>query len=160
MKVRDVMTSQPATCAPTDHLSAAALHMWSNDCGMLPVVEAGRTVGVITDRDIAMAVAMKGRKPRAVTVGEVATGQLWACSPDDEVSKALDVMREHRVRRLPVIEDGMLAGVLALNDVALEARAKAGSTRRPTYGQLTKALQGICSHRALPAGPQSSSEVA
>lgn len=150
MKVCNLMTSEPATCSPSDHLASAAMKMWTNDCGILPVVEDSRTLGVVTDRDIAMALAMKESQATAVTVADVITGDLFSCAPEDEVADALTIMRDHRVRRLPVLDGGRLIGILSLNDIALEARASAGKERRPTYEDLAATLQAVCGHRAYP----------
>src|SRR5690349_7646179 len=136
MKVKDLMTANPVTCSPGDNLASVALQMWDWDCGVLPVVDDGQIRGVITDRDISMALLFKGKPASAVTVAEVVNGYVYSCSPDDEVADALRIMREHKVRRLPVVEDGRLQGLLSLNDVVLEARAESGHEHRPTYRQV------------------------
>lgn len=150
MKIETLMTSDPTTCAPGDHLATAAHKMWEDDCGILPVVEDGTVLGVITDRDIAMALAMKGATATEVRVGDVITGRIFGCAPDDEVAQALEVMAEHRVRRLPVLDGTRLVGLLSLNDLVLEAASKPGQQKKPTYAKIVKALQEICAHRKLP----------
>ena len=152
MKVEQLMTADPATCSPTDHLGAAAVRMWDHDCGILPILDADRLVGVLTDRDICMALAMRGSLATDVPVEAVATGNLVACSPKDEVAEALALMGEHQVRRLPVTSGGRLVGLLSLNDVALAARSSAGKEVRPTYSQVIQALKAISTHRQLLAG--------
>jgi CBS domain-containing protein len=148
-RVRDVMTPDPLTCSPGDHLGAAAWRMWQGDCGILPVVYAGSVVGVITDRDIAVTLALRGRRPEEIRVGEVmqAPDSVVTCGPDDPVSRALDLMRERQVRRLPVVENGALTGIVSLNDLALAAGASANGNGRPTFREIAQTLRAVCAHR-------------
>jgi CBS domain-containing protein len=150
MLVRDIMTSRPATCGPDEAVGTALARMWEEDCGILPVVEEGRVTGVITDRDIAMALLFKGRRPEQLRVGEAVRDVVFSCGPDDDVATALATMGEHRVRRLPVLEEGRLCGVLSMNDIVLEARSTRGAQVRPTYGQVIKTLQLVCRHAEMP----------
>jgi CBS domain-containing protein len=147
MKVRDFMTANPVTCSPDDSLAIAAMHMWNSDCGLLPVVEAGQIRGVITERDICMGLLLKGEPLSAVTVAQVLSGNVITCSPDDNVADALEIMGDRGVRRLLVVEDGQLKGLLSIDDVVTSARAEMGRELRPTYRQVVAAMQGICSHR-------------
>jgi CBS domain-containing protein len=150
MKVKELMSTNPVTCSPSDNLSTAAMKMWDGDCGVLPVVDNGRVRGVITDRDIAMALTFKGAKPSAIDVAEVIGGhEVYSCSPDEEVVEALKTMRDCQVRRLPVVEDGRLRGLLSMNDVALAAHEMCGKEDWPTYSEVLNALQSICAHRPL-----------
>lgn len=151
MKVSEIMTPNPVTCSSSDNLNTAAMRMWDRDCGILPVVDDGRVQGVITDRDICMALAFKGAKPAGVTVAEVINGQVYGCSPDDDVADALATMREHQVHRLPVLEDGRLQGLLSMNDAVLAAREPTGDEQGPTYSEVVDTLHGICEHRHLAA---------
>lgn len=136
MKVKSVMTKQVATCLPTDSLGAAAEIMWNKDCGIVPVVEAGthRLLGVVTDRDLAMAALLSNRPADAVRVGDAMTAKLFTCREEDDVREAHDTMREHQVRRVPVLDDkGHLAGLVTLNDLVREAfgtRAAAAARRQ------------------------------
>ena len=102
-----------------ESLAAAALRMWETDCGALPIVDGAKVVGMITDRDISMALALKGCRADDCAVAEVASGDLYSCSPEDDVLEALAVMGRQQVHRLPVVEDGRLAGMLTMNDVVL-----------------------------------------
>jgi CBS domain-containing protein len=151
MKVERVMTGDVQTCRPETNLAAAAIEMWKRDCGALPVVTAaGQVVGMITDRDICMAAATKHCAPANISVKEVMSGQVYACSPDADIHTALDLMRQKQVRRLPVVtaEDGMLVGLLSMNDVALKAE---GSLRADLSAQdVETTLRAICAHRTLP----------
>ncbi|HVP15180.1 MAG TPA: CBS domain-containing protein [Terriglobales bacterium] len=121
MKVREIMCHEVASCRWSTNLAEAARTMWSNDCGAVPVVDdSNRVVGMITDRDICMAAATRGRRAAEITVGDVITGMLHSVSPDDDVREALEVMKDQQVRRLPVTgRNGELAGMLSLNDVIL-----------------------------------------
>ena len=154
MMIENLMTSGPTTCSSSDHLATAAMKMWEDDCGILPIVDDGKLKGVITDRDIAMALAMKGGAATEVRVGEVITGQVFSCAPDDNVASALDAMAEHRVRRLPVVDKGRLVGLVSLNDLVLEASSTAGKQKRPTFTRIVRSLQSICAHGKFPVASQ------
>jgi CBS domain-containing protein len=122
--VRDAMTQGVRSTAPTQSLADAAQMMKENDVGSLPVVEADRLVGIVTDRDIVVRAVAERVDPEAVSVDEVASRDVVSVSPDEDLDDALAVMARHRVRRLPVVEDGRLIGMLAQADVALEAKEK------------------------------------
>lgn len=132
MKVRDVMMRTPASCLAETNLGAAAEIFWNRNCGFLPVVNVqGKVVGVITDRDICIALGTRNRLAGDITVGEIISGKVFACSPEDDLPTALAVMGQEKVRRLPVIGgDGKLEGILSMDDVVLHAEA--GSARRPS----------------------------
>ena len=148
MKVQDVMTQDVKACFPDTNLATAAALMWQSDCGILPVVvNGGNAVGVITDRDIAIAVGTKGRSPQEIRVDEVIHGPVFTCSPDDEVHTALKIMRKDKVRRLPVLsDDGVLMGVLSLNDVVIHAQK---GNKDLDYDDIVSTLKAICEHPHL-----------
>jgi CBS domain-containing protein len=150
MKVQEVMMQDVQVCQPDMNLAAAAALMWEADCGILPVVDDGKTpVGVITDRDIAIAVGTKGRPPQEIRVGEVMSAQLFACAPDDDIHTALKTMREDRVRRLPVVtNEGVLKGILSINDVVLQSRR---GGKELGYDDVVSTFKAICEHRHLKA---------
>ena len=150
MKIREIMTRDVKTCTPETNLAAAAMIMWDNDCGIVPVVHSdGKVIGMITDRDICMAVATKHREASDITVGEVFSGNLYACAPDQDVRDALKIMRAEKVRRLPVINAyGVLEGLLSLNDVVLRAEeAKGWKAPDLSYEDVVNTLKAICAHR-------------
>lgn len=121
MKVRDIMAITPASCYMDTNLAKAVEILWDRNCGILPVLNGEqRVVGVITDRDICIALGTKNRLAGEMTVGEVASGNVFACTPDDEVHTALATMGQGKVRRLPVIgADGTLKGLLSMDDIVL-----------------------------------------
>ena len=145
VKVQELMTRECLACDPADSLATAALRMWEGDCGILPVVDHGRVVGVITDRDICMALTFMHRPASDCAVAEVASGELWSCAPGDDVVRALATMGRQRVRRLPVVEDGRLVGIIAINDLVACA-GESPDLREP----ILTALESICAHRDLP----------
>jgi len=123
MKVKDVMTSAPSYCQVETNLGSATELMWNANCGFLPVETAdGKVVGVVTDRDICIALGTRGRLAGNVTIAEVMSDKVHACAPDDDIHIALQTMKEGNVRRLPVIaKNGTLAGVVSMDDILLQA---------------------------------------
>ena len=124
MKVKDIMMGTPCYCQPETNLASATELMWNADCGFLPVESAeGKVIGVITDRDICVALGTRNRPAGEVTVAEVLTGKLYSCAPDDDIHMALQTLKEAAVRRLPVIShNGTLVGVLSMDDILLRAQ--------------------------------------
>ena len=116
-QVRDVMTSNPTTCSVEASVSDAAKVMAQEDVGPIPVLEGDRLVGILTDRDIVIRV-VAGRDPQSTTVGEVASTDLATVSPDENLDRALQLLAEQQVRRLPVVEGETLVGVVAQADIA------------------------------------------
>jgi len=147
MRVRDVMTKRVATCSPGADLAEAAMVMWRQDCGIVPVIqENGReAIGVITDRDICMAVATRHRRAEEIRVDEVISGKLFRVTPDDDLKTALATMRRERVRRLPVVNaHGRLEGLVSLTDIAL------ASARTPKHGPPAITVEEVLSvYRAI-----------
>ena len=151
MKVEDVMTKGVQSCRPEANLADAAMRMWRNDCGVLPVVANGeKVVGMITDRDICMAAATKHRDLTNIRVSEVVSGKVYSCSPDADIHEALKTMQQKQVRRLPIIrsEDGKLVGILSMNDLALKEQG--GAKAELSAEDVEQTLRGICAHRELP----------
>ncbi len=118
------MTVKPRTVKIGDTVVDAAKLMRGEDTGIAPVVDGGRLVGVVTDRDIAIRVVAEGRDPQATKVEEIASQNLVTIDPQQDLDGALRLMAQHQVRRLPVVEeDGKLVGVVAQADVARHADA-------------------------------------
>jgi CBS domain-containing protein len=123
--VRDVMTSNPASIEADSPVVEAARIMKEQDVGIIPVVEGGRLVGTVTDRDIAVRIVAGGKDPQSVNVREIASTDLVTVDPQQGLDEALRLMANHQVRRLPVVgEDGRLVGIVAQADVAREANDK------------------------------------
>src|SRR5689334_6356248 len=148
MKVKELMTPDAKAIWLTESLADAAKLMWENDCGVLPIIKDGRKViGLITDRDVCMASAMRDRNPSAISVEEVMTGQVYAVNPEDNIDQALQVMQQHQIRRLPVIDpQGELQGILSMNDVVLHAKPNTAAGDSIDYGDVVKTYQAICQH--------------
>jgi CBS domain-containing protein len=100
--------------------------MWNANCGFLPVQSAdGRVIGVITDRDICIALGTRNCAAGEVSVGEVMSGELHSCGPDDDIHIGLQTMREAKIRRLPVMaKNGTPVGVLSMDDVLFRAEPR------------------------------------
>jgi CBS domain-containing protein len=114
------MTHDPRTVDADDPVVNAAREMREGDIGDVIVTRAGQVDGIVTDRDIVIRAIAEGRDPGSTPVGEVCTGDLVALDPQQSVDEAVQAMREHDVRRLPVVKDGRPVGILSLGDVAVE----------------------------------------
>jgi CBS domain-containing protein len=121
MKVREIMTAAPASCSPQTNLAEAVEMLWNHNCGVLPVVDSQeQVVGLVTDRDICVALGTRNRLPSDVSIGEVASDRLFVCMPDDDLRRALGTMAGAKVRRLPVVDAaGKLEGMLSMDDVIM-----------------------------------------
>ena len=122
MKCNEVMTKNPVCCLPTDYVTVAAQLMRRVDIGAIPVIENEQTmklVGILTDRDLALKIVAEGRDPQSTKVEEVMTRKVVTCQMDDDLQKALNLMAEHQLRRIPVIDnENRVTGIIAQADVA------------------------------------------
>jgi len=146
MKVQDVMMRTPAYCEADMNLGAAVELLWNRECGILPVVDAQRKVtGVVTDRDLCVALGTRNKLPGDITVGEVVTGTVRTCRAEDEIRTALETMAAGKVRRLPVVnKDGQLEGILSMDNVVLHADPGVpGRTPELSYADIVNTLQRI-----------------
>jgi len=125
MKVKDVMMRTPARCDPKTNLGAAIEILWNRNCGILPVVNGqGKVIGVVTDRDLCIALGTRNQLPGEVTVGQVVSGEVFTCKSGDDIRDALNTIGQKKVRRLPVVNDaGQLEGILSMDDVVLHSEA-------------------------------------
>jgi CBS domain-containing protein len=119
-RVRDVMTPGPETIQADRPAAEAAKLMKEADAGMIPVMNNGNILGTVTDRDIVVRLVAEGRDPQSTPVYEIASTEVVTIEPDRDLEEALELMAKHKVRRLPVVENGRLVGVLAQADVARE----------------------------------------
>jgi CBS domain-containing protein len=152
MRIEEIMTRDVQCCAPDTNLAAAAKMMWDSDCGILPVLDIqGRVLGMITDRDICMAVTTKNRLAGEITVWETISGKAHMCRTSDDVHTALDIMKRERVHRLPVVDDeGVVQGLVAMNDfILLAGDSKGGKVAGISCEDVVRALKAISAHRVL-----------
>ncbi len=153
---RDVMRHDVQTCLPSDNLGRAAQLMWETDCGAVPVVTTeGTLVGMITDRDIAMACLLSGKAPSELLVLPVMSKRVYSCAPTDSVRRALRIMSHRQVRRLPVVSTGSrLVGIITLADLVRHVEPNEEASRL-----LTHTLASISEQRPKldAAAPQPSS---
>ncbi len=117
MQVREIMTREVKTVSPSETIQKAAEIMKSVDCGSVPVVDGSRVTGMLTDRDIVIS-AVAGGKPSSTPVKECMTDTVVSISPEKEAQSAANLMADNQVRRLPVVENGKLVGIVAIADLA------------------------------------------
>jgi len=126
MKVYEVMTIDVGYCHPAETLTRAAQIMWEKDCGIVPVLTAEKhLLGVITDRDVAIAAATRNRRTSSLKAGEMNFGAVKTCAPEDDVKDALKRMRKYKLRRLCVTnQEKELVGIVSLSDILIKAGDK------------------------------------
>jgi CBS domain-containing protein len=125
MKVKDLMTPKPTVVRPEDTASQAATLMKQQDCGAIPVVKNGGTlVGIVTDRDIVLRVVAAGKDAKSTPISAVMTADPVTLSPDSDADEAEKLMADRQVRRLPVVEDGHLVGILVTAQLARRGDAR------------------------------------
>ena len=146
MRVHDIMTRTVRSCAPDTNLAEVVHGMWEADCGAVPVLDsAGALCGILTDRDICVALATRGKTADQLRAMDVLQGPVYSCAPSDSALEALHAMKTHRVRRLPVVDDaGTLQGIVSLNDIVTHAGAAPPSA-------VVNTLSAICGARRLDA---------
>lgn len=144
--VKDLMSHPAVTCLPTDTLDTPARLMWQYDCGVVAVVNAdGRLTGMVTDRDLCMSAYTQGRPMQVIPVATAMAGNPIAVQSTETIDAAEDLMRDHQIRRLPVVDDaGRPVGVLSLNDLA---RLAARSHDSETDHRIARTLAAICQPR-------------
>ena len=153
MKARELMTENPRTCAPDHDLLCALRIMKEEDCGIVPVTEGNgehRVVGVATDRDIALFLGSKDARPSEIRIRDVMSTRLVASSPEDDLQDVLGKMEEAQVRRILVVENGRLRGVISTADVARVA-AQSGK------GRIEKEVGRIIEKVSEPGGSRAQS---
>ena len=134
-KCREVMTKDPASCSASETVTKVAGLMKQHDVGSVPVVEADRLVGIVTDRDIVLKVVAGGRNPEQAAVKDAMTPNPVSCKEDDDLEYALRLMKERQVRRMPIVDGGgRLTGIIAQADVATRVN------RDDKTGELVEAI--------------------
>lgn len=149
MTVREVMSTPPHTCQPTTDLAAVTKLMWDQDCGFVPVVDAGgHLAGVLTDRDICVAAATRRQPPERIAAAQAMSTGVHACLPADTLDAALGTMAKFRVRRVPVIDtEGQLVGVVSMNDLVRAVGRRGG----PSANAVVSALAAVCAPQSIVA---------
>lgn len=123
--VRHVMAPEPKTASPDMNACDAAGIMAANDVGFVPIVEGSSLRGLVTDRDLVVRVLAAREDPLSIRLGDIVTGRnLVTVTPDTELSAARDIMAEHKIRRLPVVKDDRLLGVVSLGDIAVASSSE------------------------------------
>lgn len=126
-KIRDVMSQHMITVTKQDNVFEIAMKMKENNVGIIPVVDGKKLIGVVTDRDLVVRGYAEKRSGSA-TVEEVISDQVYTISPDADIQEAAQLMAQQQIRRLPVVENGELVGIVAIGDLAVreESDQKAG----------------------------------
>jgi CBS domain-containing protein len=146
MKVKDVMMRTAATCTRETNLGAAVEILWDRNCGILPVVDAEqKVIGVVTDRDLCIALGTRNRLPGDITVGEVTLGKVLTCAAEDDIRSALATMAQAKVRRLPVLSAaGKVEGILSMDDVAMHSATRTGKAASElSYDDVMETLKAV-----------------
>ena len=118
--VRDVMTSDPVTMSESATIASAAQAMRDADIGAVIVMRDNDVSGILTDRDTTVRAVAEEKDPRRTTIGEVYTRNPTTVAPSDEINRAVELMREQAVRRLPVVENGKPVGIVSIGDLAVD----------------------------------------
>ena len=121
MNIRDVMTPNPPTVSPEDSIQNAARIMRDLDTGVVPVVENGRPVGLVTDRDIVVRAVAEGRDPKTTKVRDAMTADVSYCYDDQDTEEAAELMEQQQIRRLPIVDrEKRLVGIVSIGDLAVK----------------------------------------
>ncbi len=148
MLVRHAMAMSPVTASPDMNAADAAGLMAANDIGVVPITDGERLVGIVTDRDLVLRVLAQRTDPTTVRLGEIATTKgIEITSPDTQLCDARALMAERRIRRLPVVKDERLVGMLSLGDVAI------GSASMRSVGEALASISTSMATEDTNAGP-------
>jgi len=146
MKVKDVMMRTPATCGAESNAGEAAEIMWSRNCGLLPITNAeNKVIGVVTDRDLCIAMGTRNIPAGEIVVASIATGKVFRCFAEDEIHSALATMAREKVRRLLVLDnEGRLDGILSVDDIVRHASENMnGKIADLSYADVVSTLQHV-----------------
>ncbi|MFF9771887.1 CBS domain-containing protein [Streptomyces sp. NPDC014636] len=122
--VRDIMTSQLVTVQPQASVTAVAQKMRDENIGAVLVIEDDELRGLVSDRDLVVRALAQGGDLEHTSVASACSGEVVTVSPDEDLDHAVELMREHSIRRLPVVEEGHPIGIIALGDLAIERDEK------------------------------------
>jgi CBS domain-containing protein len=139
MKVKDAMHTGVAWVSPETTLAKVARKMRDEDVGAIPVGEADRLIGMVTDRDIVCRGLVDGKDPKTLTAADVMTKGIVYCRMDDEIDNAIEAMKKNKIRRLTVLDGNKrMVGMLSLGDVACAA----------SKNQCSEVMQAVSAHHA------------
>jgi len=124
LKVRDIMTKEIASLRSDDTIEHAAQLMKQYNCGSLPVCTQDKLIGIVTDRDIAVRSVATGEDVTSRRVGDIMTNDVVFANPETDVNDAARIMSDRQIRRLPVVENNSLIGIVALGDISLEPKCQ------------------------------------
>lgn len=122
MRIGDLMTRNVATVRPDSSVSEAAKLMSQHNVGSIPVCEGNRIVGILTDRDITLRNVAAGANPDQTKVRDIMSTDLVTGNPQMDIHEAAHIMAQRQIRRLPVVENGNLVGIVAIGDIAVEPK--------------------------------------
>jgi CBS domain-containing protein len=122
VKIKEIMTDQVAYLNPDANLVEAAQLMQKHDVGVLPVCQGQEVLGIVTDRDIVVRNIAHGQDPKTTPVKNVMTSDVKMVSPEMSLDQAAEVMADHQIRRLPVVDNQRIVGMVALGDLATQAK--------------------------------------
>ncbi len=120
MKVKDIMSTEVASLNTEDSIERAAQLMRQYDCGSIPVCSEEKIIGIITDRDLALRSTAEGQNSKQQKVRDIMSSNPVVGSPDMDVHDAARIMSEKQIRRLPIVENNNLVGMVALGDISVE----------------------------------------
>ncbi|MBZ5606527.1 MAG: CBS domain-containing protein [Acidobacteriia bacterium] len=149
MKIRDLMTRNVTTCRTDTNVAIAGSLMWEHDCGIVPVVDdAEKVIGILTDRDICIALCTRNVRASELTAGDVASKRILSCTAEEDVRFALETMRQARIHRLPVVNRaGALEGIVSLDDIVMYAEKLDGKAKTEVpYDDVLHTLQAVSAH--------------
>ena len=127
MKVQEIMSTKVETIKPTSSLRAAARTFSDLNVGVLPVVDEGKLVGIITDRDVSVYAIAIGREPQYTDVKVVMSKEVFTCNANQSLAEAAEIMEQHNIRRLAVVNDSEeVVGILTVDDIAQVSHELAG----------------------------------
>ena len=127
MKVQEIMSTKVETIKPTSSLRAAARRFSELNVGVLPVVDEGKLVGIITDRDVSVYAIAIGREPQSTDVKVVMSKEVFTCNANQSLAEAAEIMEQHNIRRLAVVSDNEeVVGILTVDDIAQVSHELAG----------------------------------
>jgi len=122
-RCRELMTTHPVSCSPTDTVRSAAQLMKREDVGFLPVVndqQHRKVIGIITDRDLVLNIIAEARHADMTTIADIMTAKPVTCRADDDLEQALSAMAQHQIRRVPIVDESeQIVGIIAQADIAL-----------------------------------------